>query len=361
MSHRWDSHWKKHGRTGPSPFAATPSHREQWQAQLSKLKQKAAYRRAHQQATDHPEHAGEQHDQPHRPPQQQPEQQTQAGRQHSRDWQQEPIPKTDLESHQHPVHAEVLGTEALGSQSRHGIGDWLSSQGWKEDHHEAQEVQPAVGGHARVHHSSLHTAVQEHANHSQMPTPSSKGKTTGDTPNASTQADWAEVYMPADHTSGLLVALLTHQLLQQLQQREPSFAWALNMSSMMGAAAMQHVQSIRTAYHDSSHSWRDVLPREDPFVAADAATADVTLLGLDAGSVPVHTEMPAAQEQTVMNEQMYACTHGSDTSVSDKGDTAAETYQSRTKGSSGPFQTQHAQVQSQLAGLKRRAARKHGA
>ena len=50
MSRRWDSHWKKQGRTGPSPFAASPSQREQWLAQLGGLKQKAAYRRSQQQA-----------------------------------------------------------------------------------------------------------------------------------------------------------------------------------------------------------------------------------------------------------------------------------------------------------------------
>ena len=49
-SSRWNSQWKKHGQAGPSPFAATPSHRNQWQAQLGKLKQKAAFRRAKQQA-----------------------------------------------------------------------------------------------------------------------------------------------------------------------------------------------------------------------------------------------------------------------------------------------------------------------
>ena len=52
-SSRWNSQWKKHGQAGPSPFAATPSHRNQWQAQLGKLKQKAAFRRAKQQAEQH--------------------------------------------------------------------------------------------------------------------------------------------------------------------------------------------------------------------------------------------------------------------------------------------------------------------
>ena len=359
MSHRWDSHWKKHGRTGPSPFAATPSHREQWQAQLIKLKQKAAYRRAHQQATEHPEHAGEQHDQPHWQPQQQSGQQTQAGQQHSRNRQQDTIPETDLKAHQHAVSAEALGTEALGTQFWHDIRDWLSSQGWEEDLYPA-EVQPAVGGHAPANQYSQHTAVREHATRLHMPTPSFKGQSTGIRPNVSTRAVEPEDCMP---TSSLLMALLTHQLLQQLQQREHSFEWAVNLNSMMGAAALQHVQSMRTTFHNGSSPWGDVLPTEDPSVAAPGATGDVTLVGLDSDVVSIHSETPAAQEQAGVHKQMYARTRGNSIPASDKEDPAAETYQSKTKGSSGghtQFQTQHTQVQSQLAGLKRRAARKHG-
>ena len=364
MSHRWDSHWKKHGRSGPSPFAATPSHREQWQAQLSKLKQKAAYRRAHQQAAHQPEHAGEQHDQPHWPPQQKSEPQTQAGQQHSSDQQQEHIPETDLKGSQHAVHAEALGTEALGSQKlRHDIRDLLTSQGWKEDHHQAQEVQPAVDGHAPLHQSSQHTGVQEGLSPSQIPKTSSKGQSTGDSPNFSTQTVWPENHMPADHSSGLLVVLLSHQLLHQLQQHGHSLEWAVNLNSMMGAA-LQHVQDTHTTLSSSSHPWGDALPTDDLSVAASDATATVRLLGLDSDVLPIHNETPATQEQPGVHEQMYACTHRNSIPASDKEDIAADEYQSKIQGPSGcssPFQTQHTQVQSQLAGLKRRAARKHGA
>lgn len=359
MSHRWDSHWKQHGRSGPSPFAATPSHREQWQAQLSKLKQKAAYRRAHQQAAHHPGHAG---DQPHWPPQQKSEPQTQAGQQHSSDQQQEHISERDLKGSQHAVHAAALGTEALGSHLRHHIRDWLSSPGLQEDHDQAQEVQPAVDGHAPLHQSSQHTGMQEHVSPSQMPTPSSKGQSSADSPSFSTQAVWPENYTPADHSSGLLVVLLSHQLLEQLQRHGHSLEWAVNLNSMMVAAL--HLQSTHTAFSKSGHPWGDVLPTDDSSVAAPDATATIRVLGIDSDVVPVHTEMPAAQEQTGVHQQTYACTHGNSIPASDQEDTAADGYQSTNRGSSGgssPFQTQHTQVQSQLAGLKRRAARKHGA
>lgn len=49
-SSRWNRQWKQHGQSGPSPFAATPSHRDQWHAQLGRLKQKAAFRKAKQKA-----------------------------------------------------------------------------------------------------------------------------------------------------------------------------------------------------------------------------------------------------------------------------------------------------------------------
>lgn len=60
-SSRWNSQWKKHGQAGPSPFAATPSHRDQWQAQLDRLKQKAAFKRAKQQAQQQAQPTAQQH------------------------------------------------------------------------------------------------------------------------------------------------------------------------------------------------------------------------------------------------------------------------------------------------------------
>ena len=166
--------------------------------------------------------------------------------------------------------------------------------------------------------------------------------------------------MPADHSPSWLVVLLTQQL---LQRHGHSLEWAVNLISMMGAA-LQHVQSTHTTFHNSGHAWGDTLPTEDSTVAASDATANVTLLGLDAGVVPTHGELPAAQEQAGVHEQTYACTHEISIPASDTEDRAADEYQSKAKGPSGgsvAFQTQHAQVQSQLAGLRRRAARKHGA
>ena len=105
------------------------------------------------------------------------------------------------------------------------------------------------------------------------------------------------------------------------------------------------------------------MPTQGPSVAAPDAIANVTLLGLGADA-DTHDHMPAAQEQASVHEQMYACTREIGTPASDTEDTAADEYQSKAKGPTGgsaAFQTQHTHVQSQLAGLRRRAARKQSA
>lgn len=349
MSHRWDSHWKKHGRTGPSPFAATPSHRQQWQAQLSKLKQKAAYRRAQQQATHQTEQAG---DQRHWSPRQQsePEEHTHTNQQHSREQQEEQPPERPLEGHQQAVHAE-----RLASQPRHHHRDWLASHGWKEDHldhhQQLQEMHPAAVGHAPSYQYSQSQAVQQHADFSQMPTPSIKERSTGDSPNVSPQAVQPESNMSSDQSSGMLAVLLTHQLLQQLQQHGHSLEWAVKQNSMMGAA-MQHVQSPHSILHKNSHPDGSADVAEDPSVDA---TADVVTHRVDSHLMPSHSE-----RQANAHEQGSACTPRKSVLASDTGEVAAD-HQGKTAGPSGgspSFQTQHSQVQSQLAGLRRRAARK---
>lgn len=352
MSHRWDSHWKKHGRTGPSPFAATPSHRQQWQAQLSKLKQKAAYRRAQQQATHQTEQAG---DQQHWSPrhQSQPSEQTQD--QYSRE-QEEQIPERHLEGHQQAVHAE-----RLDSQPRHDHRDWLASHGWKEDHHQATpaEVHPAAVGHAPSYQYSQSQAVQQHAAYSQMPTPSCKEHSTGDSPDVSPQALEPESYLSSDQSSGVLAVLLTHQLLQHLQQHGHSLEWAVKQNSMMGAA-MQHVQSPLTILHRNSQPDASADAAED---ASADATADVVTHRISSHFMPSHPEMPAPQEQASAHEQASACTPRNSVPASDKGKVAVDeqSYAAGPSHGSAPFQTQQSQVQSQLAGLKRRAARKNAA
>ena len=186
-----------------------------------------------------------------------------------------------------------------------------------------------------------------------MPTPSSKEHSVGDSPNIGAQAVEAESYLSSDQSSGVLAVLLTHQLLHHLQQHGHSLEWAVKQNSMMGAA-MQHVQSPHSILHRNRHP--DVA--EDPPVDA---TADVIT---HSHIMPSHSEMPDPQEQASAQEQVSACiTPGNSVPASDKGDVLADD-QSNAAGPNGgatSFQTQHSQVQSQLAGLKRRAARKNAA
>ena len=374
MSHRWDSHWKKHGRSGPSPFAATPSHREQWQAQLNKLKQKAAYRRAHQQAAHPSEQAGYQHNQPQWSPQpQQSEEQQQTGEQHSREPQREPIPGTGLKGHQqqgpipgtgtrgHQQNEPIPGTDFEGHQQVVHVGlhsqSRADSQIWQGGHHQAaaHEMQPAVNGHAPLRQSSGINGVQKHACPSQAHIPSFEQQSTGHVPNHCTQAVEPQSHTPADQSSGLLVVLLTHQLLQQLHWHGQSLQWAVHLNGMMGAA-MQHVQGTHSGLHNSSRPGGNALFARDP--ALDA-TADVKVHGFHLDPMPSNAEMLAAHQH-----EQYSPTHEKRVPASGKEHMVADENQNNTQGhNNGPalFQTQHRQVQSQLAGLKRRAARKHSA
>lgn len=343
MSHRWDSHWKKHGRAGPSPFAATPSHREQWQAQLTKLKQRAQQRRATQQDDHHTEQAEHQHAQPHAHGQQQQQQQsepcTQTGQQDLR-HQQQPIPGTGLEGHQQVVAEEDL-----------------DSLGWPEQHRaSAQVMESAVSGHAPLHQSTCTTSVQQHASLSSMHAYDFREDSTDNSCSFS-QAAQLESHGSTDRSSSMLLAMLTHQLLQHWQ--EQSLNWGVQLHSMMGAALL-HVQGIDMRHHDGSHPVGSTWLAED---AAPPATADVTPHGLHLELMSNDGVMPTAQAQANahQHEQLFACPQEEEISASGK--IHANEYQSDTQrqsSDSAPFQTRHSQVQSQLAGLKRRAARKHG-
>lgn len=158
MSRRWDSHWKKTGKQGPSPFAATPSHREQWAAQLTKLKQKAAYRRSQQQAQQ-AQHAQQAQDA------QQAQQAKQA---------QEPCPqKPSHQPHQHDVQssATAQGSGNLEQnaehvlsqeQQQHPVELKASINRSSNELHEASVTRRRQTLHAKLTHSAAVTAAEWH-------------------------------------------------------------------------------------------------------------------------------------------------------------------------------------------------------
>lgn len=120
-SSRWNRQWKQHGQAGPAPFAATPSHRNQWHAQLGRLKQKAAYRRAKQQA----QAAHDSHSQP---------------------WAADRTQQSDVSSdaqQPHQQHAEHINTGSYGGNAEASVSSRSATARHQVEH--SPELNPSSG------------------------------------------------------------------------------------------------------------------------------------------------------------------------------------------------------------------------
>ncbi|DBA83955.1 TPA: hypothetical protein ACH3X1_006449 [Trebouxia sp. C0004] len=327
MSRRWDSHWKKHGKSGPSPFASTPTHRKQWQAQLGRLRQKAAVRRSQQQASQqvHPAEDLWAHHQDVR-------QQGYPRQADGRHGSQQAAHQQDLchEDPCQPQHQAFIADAELDNVVQDHAGNWENASG--------QERSNRGPGAATSRSYPINGGLTDHQRHAQSPQPA-------DTLLEAIQMLLSQVQ--SCHTQ------LTHNLSVRTSH------WPNQFNELL-CFALEQPGSAHTA-NQSSHS-ADV-PQDLPIIQSSAFSAapifsdapaddvaDVKGSAASLHSTKAATARFADQVEETKDASSYDLTKDG---VAD----AAENY----TGSQAAFQTQRSRVQSQLAGLRRRAVRKQDA
>ncbi|DBA74697.1 TPA: hypothetical protein ACH3X2_009361 [Trebouxia sp. C0005] len=324
MSRRWDSHWKKQGKSGTSPFASTPTHRKQWQAQLGRLKQKAAFRRSQQQASQqlHPEEdQGPQHQDVMRPWYPQPADGLHGSQQAAHE---NNLCHEDLRQPQH----QIFNADAeLDNAAQDHAGNWENASGQERSNHgpAAARLSPHPSG----------VVLTDQQRHAQSPQPA-------DTLVEATQTLLSQ--MQSCHTQ------LTHNLSLRTSH------WPNQVNELLCYALEQ--PGVAHAANQSSHS-ADV-PQDLPTIQyssasagpafSDAPATDVADVKGSAASLH-STEAASASVADQVDDTKEAASH--DLPKDDEADAAQN-----CKGSQAAFQTQHSRIQSQLAGLRRRAVRK---
>lgn len=327
MSRRWNSHWKQQGKSGPSPFASTPSHRKQWQAQLGRLKQKAAFRRSQQQASQQAHPAEDQWAQ-HQDVRQQ--------------W--SPRQADGLHGSQQAAHQQDLCHEDL-----------------------CQPQQQVFNAHAE-----LDDVVQDHARNWEN---ASSQERSSHGPEAATSSSYPingvltdqQRHAQSPQPAGTLLEA-THKLLSQVQSCHTQLTHELslrtshwpNQVNELLCYALEQPGSAHAA-NQSSHS-ADV-PQDLPAIRSSSVSAAPTFSDAIADDVAdvkgsaasLHsTEAAKANFADQVEDTMDASSHGLPK------DGVADAAENCT-GNQAAFQTQHSRVQSQLAGLRRRAVRKQDA
>ncbi len=360
MSRRWDSHWKKHGKPGPSPFAASPSHRDQWQAQLGGLKQKAAYRRLQQQAKQQAQEADL-----HWTQQEQQQQQQQ---------------------HQHQQHSEA---EQQSEVQQHQNTQQQATQQQQDQ----QEVQHAV--------NTSHSPQALHSNSDQAPVGVNEvhgPPTEMHIANASSGTGRHSSHQSVHHKGAAQPADAfrerTHQLLGQVHACRAQMArrvgshtahWPNQLNDILCYALGQFQPdpaATRANHTAQTHGMPDSASHTPSAMPVDIAVAHPSVKAASHGS-PAHRQPPNGEQmcqgasvslsdgqtQAAISEDQM-CQGGSVSSSEGRAQGAngvdlqdlsvqheVKTFD-RSTASQAAFQTQHSHVQSQLAGLKRRAARK---
>ena len=363
MSHRWDSHWKKQGRSGPSPFAATPSHRQQWQAQLGRLKQMAAFRRAQQQAAHQPQQDQSEHVWQDKPPEQQAEQPYPASNQHHfREQQGQCDSRINQQGHQTELHVDT----------EH------SNQGWQQQQQGADQEMQFANSECLPQHPCNDDL--QHAQSSETHSKSSYGLCT-DSISAIADAHAREQHScsPLDLSAAEL-SLLMHQLVEHGLAGHASCTSLESyrqMNSITGAA-LQHVQAINASHWVGTAAERDAFLAEDtgPEAMASEELHRSDVISSNAGMPqyaqkqddnqgPGHqmpfehakaSQAPPAEVDQITDNELSASDRQKN--VVHRDDFVANGYSNCHSNGQSSFQTQHSQVQSQLAGLRRRAARK---
>ena len=324
MSRRWDSHWKKQGKSGPSPFASTPTHRKQWQAQLGRLKQKAAFRRSQQQASQQVHPAEEQQGQHQNVHQQWYPQQADGSQQAAH---QEDSFNEDL---CHSQHQAFIPDGELDNTVKDHEGKWENASG-----QERSNPGPGAATLSSYPSGAVPADQQRHAQSSQP----------ADTLLEATQTLLSQVQ--SCHTQ------LTHDLSLRTSHSP-------NQVNELLCYALEQPGSVHAA-NQSSHS-ADV-PQDLPTIQcspvsaapkfSDALTENVADVRGSAASL----HSAKAVKASVVNQVEDAKDASSHDLPKDGVADAAE----EGTGSQAAFQTQHSRVQSQLAGLRRRAVRKQDA
>ncbi len=327
MSRRWDSHWKKQGKSGPSPFASTPTHRKQWQAQLGRLKQKAAFRRSQQQASQQV-HPGEDQQTQHQDVGQQRCPQQADGLQGS----QQAAHQGDSrhEDPRHPAHQAFVADAELDDAVQDHAGNWKNASG-----HERRNPVP---GAATLSSYPSGAAPADQQRHAQPPQPADTLLEANQMLLSQVQSCQTQV----THNSSLRTSDWPNQLNELLcyALEQPGSAHAADQSSH-AAGVPQDLPTIQSSSGSAAPA----------FLAAPAANvADV-----EGSAASLHSAKAVkASVADQVEDTSDAFSHdGPEDGVAD----AAE----NCTGTQAAFQTQHSRVQSQLAGLRRRAVRKQDA
>ncbi len=321
MSRRWDSHWKKQGKSGPSPFASTPTHRKQWQAQLGRLKQKAAFRRS-QQASQ-PAHPTEDQQTQHQDVRQQWYPQPADGPHGS----QQAAHQEDSCDACHPQHLAFVADAELDNTVQDHDGNWENASG--------QERQNHGPGAATLSSYPSGTVPADQQRHAQAPQPA-------DTLLEATQTLLSQVQScntQVTHDVSLRTSHWPNQVNELLcyALEQPGSAHAANHSSH-SADVPQDLATIQSSSVSAGPTFSDA-PTEN---AADVNGNAASLHSAEAVKASVADQVEEASSHDLPKD----------------GETnAAE----NCTGSQAAFQTQHSRVRSQLAGLRRRAVRKQDA
>ena len=324
MSRRWDSHWKKQGKSGPSPFASTPTHRKQWQAQLGRLKQKAAFRRSQQQASQQV-HPAE-------------DQQTQHQDSHQQRylWPADGLHGSQQAAHQEDSHHENLCHQAfvadaeLDNTVQDHDGNWENASG-----QERSNDRPAAATSTSLPINGVLTDQQKHA---QAPQP-------------------ADTLLEAAQTLLSQVQSCHTQLTHELSSRTSH--WPNQVNELLNYALEQ--PGSAHAANQSSHSAdvpQDLANIQSSSVSAAPAFSDApadNVADVRGSAASLHSA--EAVKASVVNQDEDTKDASSRELPTDGDADAAE----NCTGSQAAFQTQHSRVQSQLAGLRRRAVRKQDA
>ena len=324
MSRRWDSHWKKQGKSGPSPFASTPTHRKQWQAQLGRLKQKAAYRRSQQQASQQVHPAEDQQTQ-HQDARQQWYSQQADGLHGS---QQAAHPK-DLchEDLCHPQHQAFVADAELDDAVQDHDGNRGNASGQKRSNPDPGAVTLSSYPSGAV--------PTDQQRHTQSPQP-------------------ADTFLEAAQTLLSQVQSCHTQLTHELSSRTSH--WPNQVNELL-CYALEQPGSAHAA-NQSSHVPQDLPNIQSSSVSAATAFSDApaeNVADVEGSAASLHSaEAVKASVAHQVEDTIDASSHKlPEDDIAD----AAE----KCTGSQAAFQTQHSRVQSQLAGLRRRAVRKQDA
>lgn len=324
MSRRWDSQWKKQGKSGPSPFASTPTHRKQWQAQLGRLKQKAAFRRSQQQV--HPAEDQQAQDQDtHR--QWYPQQ---ADGLHGS---QQAAHQQDLchEDSCQPQHQAFIADAELDNIMQDHDGNWENAS--------CQEGSNHRPGAATSTSHPINGVLTDQLRHTQSSQPA-------DTLLEGTQMLLSQVQ--SCHTQ------VTHNLSTRTSH------WPNQVDELL-CYALEQPGSARAA-NQSSHSAG--VPQDLPTVQSSSASAAPTFSDAPAENVSDVKGSAASLHSASVAVKASVANQVEDTmdaSLHDLPEDGVADAAENCTGSRAAFQTQHSRVQSQLSGLRRRAVRKQDA